>query len=79
MPANIMPTADNIQMDVNSNSEAEQAAQELAQAHEWVHTANEAQEKHQEEWKRKEEEEKEAQWIAAMEVAAKEVEEMLER
>ena len=78
-PSNTAPTADNIQMDIDSDLEAKQAAQEFAQAQEWLRVANEAWEKHQEEWKRKEEEEKEAQWIAAMEVAAKEVEEMLER
>jgi len=55
--SNITPTADNIQMDVDSDSEAEQAAQELAQAQEQVRTANKAWEGHREERRRKEEEE----------------------
>ena len=78
-PSHITPTTDNVQMDVDSDSEAEQAAREFAQAQEWLHVTNEARERHQEEWKQKEEEEKEAQWIVAMEVAAKEVEDILER
>ena len=74
-----LPTVDNIQMDVDSDSEAEQAAQEFTQAQERLHIANEARERRQEERKRKEEEEKEAQWIAVIEAAGKEVEEILER
>ena len=56
-PTITAPTADNIQMDIDSNLEAQQAAQELSQAQEWVCAANKAQERHKEEWKRKEEEE----------------------
>src|SRR5882724_12877275 len=63
-PSLLTPTVDNVQMDVDSDSEAEQAAQEFAQAQERLHIANEARERRQEERKRKEEEEKEAQWIA---------------
>ena len=77
-PSNITPIANNVLMDVNSDMEAEQVALELAQAQERVCAANKARERCWEEWKRKEEEE-EAQWIVAMEAAAKEVEEMLER
>ena len=44
-------------MDVDSDSEAQQAALELKQAQEWVCAANEAWERHREEWKRREEEE----------------------
>ena len=65
-------------MDIDSDAEAEQVALELTQAWEWVRSTNEAWERRWEVWKRKEEEE-EAQWIAAMEVATKEVEEILER
>ena len=77
-PSNIMPTTDNVQMDIDSDSEAKKVAWELAQAQEWVRTTNEAWEKCWEERKIKEEEE-EAQWIVAMEVAAREAEEILER
>ena len=56
-PSHIIPTTDNIHMDMDSNSEAKQVAWELTQAQEWFHIANKAQEKHQEEWKRLEEEE----------------------
>jgi len=66
-------------MDVDSNLEAEQAAREFAQAQERLRTANEAPERRREEWKQKEEEEKEVQQIATIEVAAKEAEEILER
>ena len=66
-------------MDVDSDLEAEQAAREFSQAQEWLHITNEAQDRCQEEQKRKEEEEKEAQWIAAMEAATKEAEEALGR
>jgi len=52
-PSNITPTTDNIQMDVDSNLEAQQAALELAQAQEWVGAANKAQERSWEEWKRR--------------------------
>ena len=76
-PAINASTIDNVQMDINSDLEAEQVAQELAQAQERVCVANEAQERHWEEQKRKEEEE-EAQWIVAMEVAAREADLILE-
>ena len=56
-PSYIVHTADNIQMDVDSNSEAQQVALELKQAQERVCAANEAQERCQEEGKRREEEE----------------------
>ena len=78
-PSLITPTADNVQMDVDSDSEAEQAAREFAQAQERLCIANEARERHWEERKRKEEEEKEAQWITAIEAATKKAEEILER
>jgi len=65
-------------MDVNPDPEAEHAAQQLTQAQEQVCAINEAWETHWEEWKILEEEE-EVRWIAAIEVAAKEVEEKLER
>src|SRR5882724_4145199 len=51
------PFADN-NMDVDSNLEAEQAAMELRQAQEWVRATQEAREKHQEEWRRQEEDSK---------------------
>jgi len=57
-PSTVVPIANNIPMDVDSDLEAEQVALELAQAHEWVCTAKEAQEKHQEEQKTQEEERK---------------------
>ena len=76
-PTITAPTADNIQMDIDSNLEAQQAAQELSQAQEWVCAANKAQERHKEEWKRKEEEE-EAQQIVAMEAAARKADLILE-
>ena len=72
------PVADNV-MDIDSDPDAEQEAQELAQAQERVHIVNEARERRREEQKWKEEEEKEAQQIAAIEAAEKEVEEILER
>ena len=71
--------ADNVQMDINSDSEAEQAAREFAQPQERLRIANEAWERHREEQKWKEEEEKEWQRIAAIEAARKEAEEVLER
>src|SRR5882724_2377965 len=77
-PSHITPTTDNVQMDVDSDSEAEQAAREFTQAQERLHIANEAWERHREEQKQKEEE-KEVQWITAIEAAAKEAEEVLER
>ena len=43
-PSNITPTANNVQMDVDSDLEAEQVAWELVQAQEWLCVANEAQE-----------------------------------
>src|SRR5882724_1148630 len=84
----VTPIADNVPMDVDSDSEAEQVAREFAQAQEWLRIANEARERHREEWKRKEEEEEarrvaekeaaeEAQWVAR-ETAAREAEELLE-
>ena len=65
-------------MDIYSEPEAEQAAQELTQDQEQVPAIKEAQERHWEECKRREEEE-EVQLTVVMEVATKEVEEMLER
>ena len=59
-PSLITPTADNVQMDIDSDLEAKQVAREFAQAQERLHITNEAWERHQEEWKRKEEEGKEA-------------------
>ena len=66
-PTITAPFADNA-LDINSDPEAEQAALELAQAQERVHTANEAWEKCQEEWKRQEEERK-AKIMAAIKLA----------
>jgi len=63
-------------MDVDSNPEAKQAALELAQAQEWVHATNEAQEKHQEERKRKEEERK-AKIVVATKLAAEQAVELV--
>jgi len=81
-PSNI-PIADNVPMDVDSDSEAEKAVRELAQAQEWVRIANEAWERRREERKRLEEEE--VQWVVEREaeeeaqwVAAREAEELLE-
>ena len=54
-PSNASPITDNIQMDVNSDLEAEQAALELAQAQEQVRAIQEAWEKRREERKRQEE------------------------
>src|SRR5882724_5577215 len=68
-----IPVTEN-NMDVDSNSEAKQAAREFAQAQEWLWIANEARERRQEEQKRKEEEEKKAQRLTAIEA-----EENLER
>ena len=65
------PIADNVQMDVDFDSEAEQAAREFAQAQEWLRITNEAQERRQEERKRLMEEE-------ARRVAEREAEELLE-
>src|SRR5882724_6573605 len=84
----LTPIADNVQMDVDSDSEAEQAAREFAKAQERLRIANEARERRREEQKRKEEEEEakqvaekeaaeEAQQVAR-ETAAREVEELLE-
>ena len=56
-PSHIIPTVDNIQMNVDSDSEAEQVARELTQAQEPVCIANEAWERCREERKRLEEEE----------------------
>ena len=55
-------------MDINSDAEAEQAALELTQAQEQVHTTNEAREKRWEEQKRQEEERK-AKIMAAIRLA----------
>ena len=87
-PSLITPIADNIQMDIDSDPEAEQAARKFAQAEEWLHIVNEARERRREEQKRKEEEEearrvaeKEAEEEAqrvARETAAREAEELLE-
>ena len=73
------PITDNVQMDIDSNSEAEQAAWEFTQAQEQLQIANKARERHREEWEWKEEEEKDRQQIAAIEAAQKEAEEVLER
>ena len=83
-----LPTVNNIQMDVNSDSDAEQAAQELVQAQEQVRVINEARVRCREERKRLEEEEarrvaeraaeEEKRWIAVREVEAREAEELLE-
>src|SRR5882724_7749280 len=70
-PSLLTPTADNIQMDVDSDSEAEKAAREFAQAQERLRIANEARERRQEERKRLVEEE-------ARQVAEREAEELLE-
>src|SRR5882724_1372090 len=67
----LTPTADNVQMDVDSDSEAEQVAREFAQAQERLRIANEARERHREEQKRLMEEE-------AQRVAEREAEELLE-
>src|SRR5882724_884507 len=56
-PSHIIPTADNVQMDMDSDLRAEQAAWDLTQAQEWVCVTNEAQERHWEEWRRLEGEE----------------------
>ena len=56
-PSHITPTTKNVQMDVDSDLEAQQAALEIKQAQEWVRTANEAWERRWEEQKRREEEE----------------------
>src|SRR5882724_11767539 len=47
----LTPTADNVQMDVDSDSEAEKAAREFVQAQERLRIANEARERRQEERK----------------------------
>ena len=65
------PIANNVQMDVDSDSEAEQAAREFAQAQERLRIANEARERRREERKRLMEEE-------ARRVAEREAEELLE-
>src|SRR5882724_4106587 len=87
-PSNIVPIADNVPMDVDSDSEAEKVARELAQAQEWVRVANEAPKRRWEERKRLEEEEarrvaereaeEEVQWVVAREAVAREGEELLE-
>ena len=56
-PSIIVPATDNVLMDVDSDPEAKQAAQELIQAQEWVRTINKAQDRRWEEQKRLEEEE----------------------
>ena len=54
------PISDNILMDIDSDPEAKQEAQDmelvLQQAHEKLRLVNEAWERHQEEWRRQEEE-----------------------
>src|SRR5882724_7421787 len=68
-PSTLVPIADNVPMDVDSDAEAEQAALELAQAQEWLCVAKEAQEKGREERKRQEEERK-VKIMAAIKLAA---------
>ena|SRR5882724_11293655 len=75
-PSIITPITNNVLMNADSNVEAEQAALELAQAQEWVHATNEAQEKHQEERKRKEEERK-AKIVVATKLAAEQAVELV--
>src|SRR5882724_3501164 len=86
--SSLTPIANNVPMDVDSDSEAEQAAREFAKAQERLRIANEARERCREEQKRKEEEEEvkrvaekeaaeEAQRVAR-EMAAREAEELLE-
>ena len=87
-PSNVPLIANNVQMDLDSDLEAKQAAWELAQAQEQFCVANEAWERHREERKRLKEEEvqwvvereaeEEAQQVAAREAATREVEELLE-
>ena len=55
-PSTLVPIADNVPMDMDSDVEAEQAASELAQAQERLRVAKEAREQCQEERKRQEEE-----------------------
>ena len=74
-PADITPTTDNVQLDIDSDSEAEQAALELTQALECVCAANKAREKHWEDQKRQEEERK-AKIIVAMKLAAEQAAEL---
>src|SRR5882724_4048408 len=73
-PTITAPLADN-DMDIDSDLEAEQAGMELAQAKERVHAAQEAQEKHQEEWRRQEEERK-VQIAAAFKLAVEQAAEV---
>ena len=56
-PSLIAHTTNKVQMDVDSDSEAQQVALELEQAQEWVCTINKALERCWEEQKRREEEE----------------------
>ena len=67
-PTVTAPLADN-NMDVNSDPDAEQVARELVQAQEQVRIINEARERRWEERKRKEEERK-VQIVAAFKLAA---------
>ena len=67
-PSTVVPIANNVPMDVDSNSEAEQAALELTQAQDQVCAAKEAREKCQMEWKRQEEDRK-AKIVAAEQAA----------
>jgi len=62
-------------MDIDSDPEAEQAALELAQAQERVCATQEAREKHQEEWKRQEEERK-AKIVATFKLAVEQAVEL---
>ena len=71
IPGSLTPTADNVQMDVDSDSEAEQAAREFVQAQERLRITNEARERRREERKRLMEEE-------ARRVAEREAKELLE-
>ena len=68
-PSTLIPIADNVPMDVDSDAEAEKVALELTQAQEWLNITKEAREKHQEERKRQEEERK-AKIMAAIKLAA---------
>ena len=68
-PSNATPIADNVPMDVDSDSEAKQVAWEFIQAQEQLCITNEAQERHWEEQKRQEEERK-AKIVAAIKLAA---------
>jgi len=74
-PSTIVPIANNVPMDMDSDSEAEQVALELTQAQEWLRIANEAWERCREERKRKEEERK-AKIMVALKLAAEQAAEL---